>query len=149
MASWRDQASPATQADFDGLINSTLPFAQHQLETRGAFFPFGAVVSTDGTTRLIAAHDGAEQPPSRELLDLLYEVARSQRASIRAAAFVADLSLADTSGDAIRVDVEHQGGIAIAVVLPYHKAGFGRGVEYDPLRAAASEARVWTDPKGK
>jgi hypothetical protein len=32
---------------------------------------------------------------------------------------------------------------------PHDNAGFGRGDEDAPLRAAASEARVWTNPRGK
>ena len=145
MASWRDQASPECQSDLDGLLNATLPFAQQQLDKRGAFFPFGAVVDSDGTIRLTAAYDGGEQPAAQDLLHILYQGARSQRASIRAAAFVADVKMPGKPGDAIRVGVEHAEGAAIAVLLPYSKTRLGRGIDYGQIQAAPGEHHVWTD----
>ena len=144
MASWRDQASPECQRDFDGLLNATLLFAQQQLDKRGAFFPFGAVVDSDGIVRLKAAYDGGDRPAAQDVLDSLHEGVRSQRGSIRAAAFVADVKVPGKPGDAIRVDVEHTEGIAIAVLLPYSKRRLGRGIEYGPLAAASAERHVWT-----
>jgi|HubBroStandDraft_1064217.scaffolds.fasta_scaffold350090_1 hypothetical protein len=145
MASWRDQATEECQNDLDGLLNTTLPFAQQQLDKRGALLPFGAVVDRDGTVRLTAAYDGAELPASHDLLNSLHEGARSQRASIRAAAFVADVTVPGEPSDAIRVDVEHADGVAIAVLLPYSKRRLGRGIDYEPLRAAPGERHVWTE----
>ena len=144
MATWRDQASPGCQGDLDGLVSATLPFAQQQLEKQGAFFPFAGVVDRDGTTRLIAAHEGNERPAAQDLLDRLYEAARSQGSSIRAAAFVADVKVPGKPGDAIRVGVEHAEGVAIAVLLPYSKRRLGRGIDYEQLRAAPGERHVWT-----
>jgi hypothetical protein len=144
MASWRDQASQECQSDFDALLNTLLPFAQQQLDKRGAFLPFGAVVDRDGTVRLTAAHDGREQPAAMDVLDSLHEGVRSQRASIRAAAFVADVAVPGRPGDAIRVELEHADGVAIAVLLPQSKRRLSRGFEYAPLRAAPGERHVWT-----
>jgi hypothetical protein len=144
MASWRDQASQEGQSDLDGLLNTLLPFAQQQLDKHGAFLPFGAVVDRDGTVRLTAAQDGREQPAAMDVLDSLHEGARSQRASIRAAAFVADVAVPGKPGDAIRVDVEHADGVAIAVLLPYSTRRLGRGIDYAPRRAAPGERHVWT-----
>ena len=143
MASWRDRASQECQSDLDGLLNTLLPFAQQQLDKHGAFFPFGAVVDRNGTVRLTAAHDGREQPAALDVLDGLHEGARSERASIRAAAFVTDVHVPGKPGDAIRVDLEHAEGLAIAVLLPYSKRRSGRGIDYAPLRAAPGERHVW------
>jgi len=125
-------------------VNTLLPFAQQQLDKHGAFFPFGAVVDHDGTVRLTAADNGREQPTALDVLDGLHHVARSERVSIRAAAFVTDVHLPGKPGDAIRVDVEHTEGIAIAVLLPYSKRRLGRGIDYAPLRAAPGERHTWT-----
>lgn len=144
MASWRDGASAETQADLDGLLNSVLPFAQQQLGTHGAFFPFGAVVTDDGTVRLTSAYDGAGTPWTQELLDQLYEGTRSQRSSIRAVAFVADVRIPGNPEDAIRVELEHRGGIAIAVLLPYRKRQQSPGIDYEALRGATAVNRIWT-----
>ncbi|MDT5412827.1 MAG: hypothetical protein QOG14_5047 [Mycobacterium sp.] len=86
--------------------NATLPYAQQQLDKRGTFYPFGAVVDRDGNVRLTAAYDGREQPAAQDVLGRLHEGARSQRGSIRGAAFVADVKVPGKLGDAIWVDVE-------------------------------------------
>jgi hypothetical protein len=145
MPSWRDQASQECQSDLDGLLSTLLPFAQQQLNKHGAFLPFGAVVDRDGTVRLTAAHVDGEQSAALDVLDSLHEGAHSQRASIRAAAFVADVTVPGKPGDAIRVDVEHAEGVAIAVLLPYNKRRLGRAIDYEPLRAAPGQHRVWTE----
>lgn len=106
--------------------------AEQQLGTHGAFLPFGAVVTDDGAMRLTSAYDGAETPSTQELLDQLYEGTRSQRSSIRAVAFVADVRIPGNPEDAIRVELEHRGGIAIAVLLPYRKRQQSPGVVSGP-----------------
>jgi hypothetical protein len=145
MASWRDAATPEAQVDLDGLLGNVLPFAQQQLAQHGAFHPFGAVVADDGSLRLAAAYDGSDNPPAQPLLEQLYEGTRSQRSAIRAVAFVADVRLPGTSEDAIRVELEHRDGVAIAVVLPYRKRRSGRAIEYEALRGAAAQQRIWTE----
>lgn len=45
--------------------------------------------------------------------------------------------------DAIRVELEHRDGQAIAVLLPYKKKRLGRGFDYQDLRAAATDKMVW------
>ena len=69
-----------------------------------------------------------------ELLDKLYVGTRSQRSSIRAVAFVADVRIPGNPEDAIRVELEHRGGIAIAVLLPYRKRQQSPGIDYEALR---------------
>jgi hypothetical protein len=39
--------------------------------------------------------------------------------------------------------LEHREGIAIAVVLPYNKKRFGRGVDYGSLAAASGTRQLW------
>jgi hypothetical protein len=126
----------------DGLLGAVLPFAQQELTKHGEFFPYGAVLNKARQVELIAAYTGSEQPPSADVLVLLIEGARSKKAEIRAAAFVADVRLPDRS-DAIRVEIEHQDGHVIAVLLPY-KNKKGDGIEYGRLTAAAGVRHVWT-----
>jgi hypothetical protein len=45
--------------------------------------------------------------------------------------------------EAVLVELEHREGPAIAVLLPYKKKRFGRGVEYSSLRAAPGHPQVW------
>src|ERR1700733_16130737 len=130
--------------DLDGLLNTLIPLAQQQLDKHGAFLPFGADVDRNGMVRLTAAQ-GARGQPAEVVLGILHEGARSQRASIRAAAFVADVALPGKPGDAIRVSLEHAEGVAIAVLLPYSKRRLGRGIDYASLRGAPGEPHVWTE----
>lgn len=69
------------------------------------------------------------------------EALAEKRERIQAAAIVADVSTPE--GDAIRVELEHVEGHALAVLLPYSRKRFGRGVNYGELRAQAGRPQVW------
>ena len=143
MTSWRDSASRQSQDDFDGLLNVTLPFAQQMLAKGGEFYPFGAAVTATGETRLFAGDPGqGEHPASAEVLSTLLGGFRQTRADLRAVAICSDVRLTDS--DAVRVELEHRDGHAMAVLMPYKKKRFGRGVEYGELRAGAADRQVWT-----
>ncbi len=141
MTSWRDTTSQQAQDDLDGLLEDALPLAQQLLEEHGAFHPYGRARSIDGDGALLAGWTGDEQPPAQEVLALLLDGARQQAADLRAVAFVADGRT--DGGDAIRVELEHREGAAMAITLPYKRRRFGRGVEYGALRAGPADPRVW------
>lgn len=142
MTSWRDSASQQSQADLDGLLNVTLPFAQQMLAKSGEFYPFGASVTAAGETRLIAGDPGqCEHPASAEVVSSLLNGFRQTRADLRAVAICSDVRLPDS--DAVRVELEHRDGHALAVLLPYKNRRFGRGVQYDELRGGAADRQVW------
>jgi hypothetical protein len=140
--SWRDSASQQTQDDLDALLNVTLPFAQQMLDKRGEFSPFGAAVSTVGETRMLASNLSEEYPASSDVLSRLVAQLRQERADLRAVAICSDVRLPDS--DAVRVELEHQDGNAMAVLMPYRQKRFGRGVEYADLRGATANRQVWT-----
>jgi len=98
----------------------------------------------DGDTAMVAGDPGqGEQPLSSDVLSALVEGFRARRASIRAAALAADVRLPD--GDAVRVELEHAEGQAIAVLLPYKKKRLGRGLEFQSLRAGTGSRQIWAD----
>ena len=143
MTSWRDSVSQQSQDDLDGLLNVTLPFAQQMLAKAGEFYPLGAVVSAAGEMRLVASDPGqSEHPASAEVLSSLLDGFRQERADLRAVAFCSDVRLPDS--DAVRVELEHRDGHAMAVLMPYKKKRLARGVEYDELRAGPTDKQVWT-----
>jgi hypothetical protein len=144
MSSWRDSASEAVQGDLDGLLNATLPFAEQMLGKNGEFFPFGASVTVDGGVSMAAGDPGeGEHPRSDDVLATLLEGFRGRREALRAVAFVADVRV--DGGDAIRVELEHRDGHALAVLLPYKKKQFGKGIEYGTLEAGTAARQVWAD----
>ncbi|MDR2988199.1 MAG: hypothetical protein LBV34_25525 [Nocardiopsaceae bacterium] len=143
MPSWRDSASQQCQDDLDDLLNVTLPFAQQMLEKSGEFYPFGAAMSTIGEARMLAADSGrGDHPASRVVLASLLDGVRQYRDNYRAVALCSDVRLTDS--DAVRVELEHMEGLAMAVLLPYKKKRLGRGVEYGEFRGGTADNRVWT-----
>jgi hypothetical protein len=140
MASWRDTTSQQAQDDLDGLLGAALPFAEQMLERSREFFPFAVGLSGEGETRVISGlPDAGIRPESTVVRSLLLDVLRHERDGVRAAAVVCDVRLADS--DAVRVELEHIDGVAIAVALPYTKKRF-RGFGYGDIRAVSSDERV-------
>ena len=73
---------------------------------------------------------------------MLLAEARNMRSELRAVGICSDVRATDS--DAIRVDLEHSEGAAMAVLLPYTKKRFGRGIDYSTLQAGVATNRVWT-----
>ena len=146
MTSWRDEASPRAQQQLDELLNVALGFAQQELGKHGEFFPYAAAIGEGGEPELIAVRpaEGGERPASADVIDSCVETLVERRERIQAAAVVADVSAPD--GDAIRVELEHVEGHALAVLLPYSKKRFGGGIDYGELRAQAGRPLVWATP---
>lgn len=156
MLYWRETASQQCQDDLDGLLDMTLQFARQMLETHGEFYPFGAAMSTDGQPGYLAADPGENDHPDKvEVLALMVGGLRDNRALYRAVAMCSDVRLhraVDVNSsdvllpdsDAVRFELEHQEGVALAVFLPYKKKRFGRGVEYGEFRAVTADRQVWS-----
>jgi hypothetical protein len=143
MASWRDSASEVAQSDLDGLLNTLLPFAQQELEKLGEFFPFGAIVTAEGETKLLGADKMQdERPDSASIISMLLAAAQNKRDELRAVGICSNVR--STDSDAIRVELDHSEGTALAVLLRYSEKRFGRGIEYAGLEASLAANQVWT-----
>jgi hypothetical protein len=145
MASWRDSTSHPAQDDFDGLFGTVLPFALQTLERRGELFPFGVVVTAGGEVGMRAADpDLGDQPNSNDVLTLLREGVRAERADLRGAAYVADVRI--ETGDAIRVEMEHSEGAAITILVPYTRSRFKKTIQTGDMRVQLAEMSAWAKP---
>lgn len=143
MTSWRDGSSASAQDDFDGLLDAVLPLAEDLLSKHGEFFPFGGSVSTDGETSLMSADPGlGDRPPSDEVLAALYEGVRGVATRTRAAAFVADVRA--NGSDAVLVELEHQEGTSLVVLLPYARSRFKKTLTFGQMSVSQGEPKVWT-----
>ncbi len=112
------------------------------LGKRGAFLPFGAVVTEGGELELAAADPGPKRPLLSDVQAMLLRGFRDQRDELHAVALAVDGRLEDS--DVIRVDLEHRDGVAIAVLLPYViKRGLRRHIEYGTLSAVPRDPEVW------
>jgi len=110
--------------------------------------PFGAAVDSAGNRRTFAAEappDATGEVSGPELISILVDGLRKQRAELRAAGIAFDVRLPQEGRDAITVDLEHREGQSMRVLLPYAKKRLGRGVEFFDLRAEASVPRVWSE----
>lgn len=149
MTSWRDRASAQAQEDLDGLLQTTLPFAQEMLSTEGEFFPFGAAVDTDSQTKMLSVPTSPERRnDSASLIAVLQRILQTDRAMNRAAAIVSDVRINRSGVDAIRVDLEHCEGVALSVLVPYSfvRRRLRRTVTYaDPILSTHT-ACIWTAP---
>jgi hypothetical protein len=126
----------------DALLNAALPFARQQLATHGEFFPYGLAMTHDGQITMAAGYTGTEQPPSTEVLQILYEGLRAQAQQNRGAAVVSDVRLRGQGTDAIQVEVEHREGVALKVFLPYRVKRHGQ-LETGQMSGEAGERRIW------
>jgi hypothetical protein len=86
-------------------------------------------VALDGATRIIAGDPGqGEHPASTDVIATMLEGLTLTRDDLRAIAIVADVRTSES--DAVRVELDHRDGHSIALLLPYKKKRFGRGIEY-------------------
>ena len=142
MTSWRDSASQSAQDDLDSLLNAVLPLAENLLGKNGEFFPFGGSVSRQGQASLTPADPGlGEHPASDLVLAHLYDKARTNASNARAAAFVADVRA--NGSDAVRVELEHQEGATLVVLVPYTRSRFKKTVAFGPISVAHGQPRIW------
>ena len=99
-------------------MNRAFPFAQQMLTTHGEFFRYTVGLGQSGDVRMFAADSGGDEHPlSTEVLQELVDGLRSERDALRAVAVTSDVRVSDS--DAIRVELEHRDGLAIAVLLRY------------------------------
>jgi len=134
--------------DLDDLLSELLPFAQDMLAKHGEFFPYGSAMTKSGEIVAHAAHDGAEQPPSQQLIDMLTAGFRKKAAAgeIRAAGICYDARIVppdqEEKTDAICVSLEHESGEATEVYMPYKKGWLGR-IKYGDIFAEPREPQFF------
>jgi hypothetical protein len=125
------------------LLNAALPFAQQMLDQHGEFFPYGVALDVHSDTRMIAVDpDLGERPPSADVLVTIMQGLRRQRDEFRAVAVVTDVRVAES--DAVRVELEHVEGPAMALLLPYKKKRLRKGVDFGDLAATAAAPAIWS-----
>ena len=138
--------SEEAQADCDRILDTAVPFAQQMLETYGEFYPYALKLLDNGTTEGLTAKPGQDEwPKSEDVLRNLYQRLTAQSATLRAVAVVADVLLTTDANpiDAVKVEIEHREGVAIAVLIPYEKQQDGKNPQFGAPRAALGERRVW------
>jgi hypothetical protein len=108
------------------LMNAILPVAERMLARHREFYPYGGYMRHDGTiAHLGAADPDTDRPKSENLLYVVRSSLReiADRKQCEAAALVFNVSIALPSScqrtDAIQLCIEHEGGYAVEVFVPY------------------------------
>jgi hypothetical protein len=106
------------------IVDAFLPLARKLLTEQGEFFPYGAAMKPDGEIVLVAAHDGRERPPSKDLIALLKgSFADSARTGeYKATAIFYDVRVGEDRKDAVAVALDHRDGYSVIAYFPYEVA---------------------------
>jgi hypothetical protein len=121
----------SAKSDVEALANPLFDFSQQCLKARGNFLPHGAVLKNDRTVELVAAaSNGMEgRSTSLEVLPLLHDGLRERVCTFSALAIgVAENVTITLEGQkptpAIKVSIEHENGLSVALYLPFQKRLF-------------------------
>lgn len=152
--SYSDSLYTKLKPDVQALAGPLFDLSDRLVRKRGAFLPHAAVLDTSGDVRLLtAAPPGLENRAvsSVEVLPALHDALRATACAedLRAIAVCEDVTITPHGGKktaAIKVLVEHQGGLCVALYLPFHRKGVG-GYEFGQIFAtpANPEVRIWED----
>lgn len=143
MVSLNDPISPQAETDFEALMDSALPFALQTVAKRGELLPFGYTVSDDGALNMIGALPDGDAPLSDDVLTMLRDGVRANRAALRAAVYVSDVRT--SQGDAVRLQLEHADGAAITFAYPYTRSRFRKTLTQGKPFMAPGELFAWAD----
>jgi hypothetical protein len=114
----------ATPAQLHELLTYCMEFGQTMLENSGEFYPFGAVLSSEGKVVACGGSNGKKHPKAQDIYELLTEsfASEAKNGKIFAAALAANVNVPEQfklpSRDAIRVRLETE-GYARFIFIPY------------------------------
>ena len=143
-------AQPTREAreDYNALLEFLMPFAEQMLKKNGEFFPFGAVVSTEGEVIARATYDGNESPASEDVIALLLKgfQGEAREGKIRATGICYDGRIVQDGKkvDAVIINLEHASGGATKTCVPYTKSMFGK-YRFGELIASLDDPKVFVN----
>jgi len=116
--------SPKEQLEM--LMNELMPFAEQCLNEWGEFYPFGGMLYMDGELAHVGAKiEGDDQPPSKELIDVLVDGHQKlvELGEIKASAAIFRVDVNDPQTgektEAVQCNLDHLDGISAEVFHPY------------------------------
>ena len=121
-------------------------FAADRLKKHREFYPFGAVMLTDGKIELTAEYDGDEHPQAKDVLQKLTDIHKkmADEGKIKASgiAWNAPVTHDGKTSDAVIVSLEHKDGYSVIVVEPY-TIGWLKKIHFDELFAKEGKCDVF------
>ena len=117
--------------DVVAIADPLFEHSQKGLQARDDFLPHAAVLGADGKVVLMGAMTGSKDGQAKSshimpmLLDGVRQVAREKVLVAVGLAENVSLTRGETPMQAIKVLLEHERGLTVAMFLPFHKADTG------------------------
>jgi hypothetical protein len=126
----RDELYDALQADLDSLSAPLFGFAEQQVRERGAFYPVGAALDTDGGVRLLTAVSERESATSVDILELVLEglqhaATDDSIVAVATTEWIRISGAGQSEQPAVKVHVHHRRGLGVTFYVPASKDLFG------------------------
>jgi len=146
MHSWMSEASTATQADLDRLLDIALRLGKTHLAQASEFEPDAILLGADGRVLEIAQDRSGlgKHPDPAEVISNAVRHLRQVRDEARCVALVINTRLSKERTDAIEIRLEHRDGPGLVVLQRYKRATFGNRVDYGQLSVFTSAREVWS-----
>lgn len=119
------------KADVVAIADPLFEHSQKRLQARDDFLPHGAVLDTDGKVVVLGAMTGSKDGQARAeqiLPMLLGGIRQMSREKVLVAIGIAEnvsLTRGDMPMQAIKVLLEHERGLTVAMYLPFYKSEEG------------------------
>lgn len=119
------------KADVVAIADPLFDHSRKRLQAKDDFLPHAALLSAEGKVVLMGAMTGSRdgQASAEHILPMLLNGVRQvSREKVLTAIGIAEnvsLTRGDTSMQAIKVLLEHERGLTVAMFLPFHKADTG------------------------
>ena len=119
------------KADVVAVADPLFEHSRNRLQAKDDFLPHAAVLDADGKVVLMGAMTGSRdgQAHATHILPMLFNGVRQvSREKVLVAVGIAEnvrLTRGDMPMNAIKVQLEHERGLNVAMFLPFHKAESG------------------------
>ena len=119
------------KTDVVAIADPLIEQSQQRLQARDDFLPHAAVLNTEGKVALIGAMTGSRggQASAVQIMPMLHKgIQQMSREKVLVAIGIAEnvsLTRADMPMQAIKVLLEHERGLTVAMFLPFYKSGEG------------------------
>jgi hypothetical protein len=143
------------KADVAALADPLVEHSQKQLRARDSFLPHAAVLSAEGKVVMMGAMTGSPDGQANAdyilpmLLNGVRQIAREKVLVAFGVAENVSLHRGEAPMPAIKVLLEHERGLNIALFLPFRKADDGEYHFGEPfVTPAPPPLRLWPGPPG-
>jgi hypothetical protein len=142
MTSWRDGLSEDTQSEIDDLLEPALEIAERALNADHSIYPFAIGLTTEHEFELHMLGDPDQnETDGAVIVAQVSDALRHNRDRLVSYALAVDVLLKTPASDAVELRIEHRGGVAITVHVPYRFEE--AAVVFGEMIVSPGECVVW------